>query len=310
MSAECPNGHVFHFSPDGKVPIFQSLAEGESEYSIIDAAIKHDNAFKWLYKTFKTDEKSVRQGLVDRLDLSPGMRVLIVGAGSCEDLPFVAASLNARGEIHCQDISAQMLLEGIKRHKAGVDGEEITLSFSVSDVKSLPFQDQSFDAAYHFGGVNVFGDIRKGLSEINRVVVEGGKILICDEGVAPWLLNSEFGRMMAINNPLYGSMVPMDSLPDTITDAEVSWILQGCFYVIQFRASHKQIEIDVDVPHIGSRGGSIRTRYYGQLEGINPEIKTRIYAEAQRRSISRVEFIEKLLLQGFEQLPKTDSDAQ
>jgi ubiquinone/menaquinone biosynthesis C-methylase UbiE len=309
-AAECANGHVFHFAPNTKIPVFQTLSEGASEYSIIDAAIKHDNAFKWLYQTFQTNEKELRQGLVDRLSLRPGMKVLIVGAGSCEDLPFIVSALGGQGEIHCQDISAHMLLEGEKRHGRSVGGTEITLTFSVSDVKSLPFQDQTFDIAYHFGGVNVFGDIRRGLSEINRVVVDGGKVLISDEGIAPWLQNTEFGRMMTANNPLYGSVVPIDSLPDAVTQAEISWILQGCFYVIEFQSSHKQIKVDIDVPHVGTRGGSIRTRYYGVLEGISPEIKTKIYTEAERRNLSRVELLEKLLLQGLDTLPRADTDVE
>ena len=310
MSAKCTNGHTYPYALNTKIPIFQSLVEGESEYSIADAAQKHDNAFKWLYRTFKTDEKSVRQNLVDRLALKPGMKVLIVGAGSCDDLPFIVSALQGKGDVHCQDISAQMLLEGVRRHERCAEGSAVSLSYSVSDVKALPFQNETFDAAYHFGGVNVFGDIAQGLLELNRVVVEGGKILISDEGTAPWLQNTEFGRMMAVNNPLYGSKLPIDSLPPTVAQAKISWILQGCFYIIEFVSSHRDIEVDIDVPHVGIRGGSIRTRYYGQLEGISPEMKARIYEEAQRLKLSRVEFLERLLQSGLANLLPMTSDAE
>lgn len=308
-SAECSNGHAFRFAANSKVPVFQSLDEGESEYSIIDAAAKHDNAFRWLYQTFNTDEKKLRENLVGRLALKPGMKVLIAGAGSCDDLPFIVTALQGRGEVHCQDISSQMLLEGVRRHGNCAGGSAVSLSYSVSDVKSLPFADKTFDAAYHFGGVNVFGDIKQGMAELNRVVVEGGTVLISDEGTAPWLQNTEFGKMMAVNNPLYGSKLPIEELPATVSQAEISWILNGCFYVIEFKSSHKHIEVDLDVPHVGIRGGSIRTRYFGQLEGVSPEIKSKIYAEAQRLNLSRVELLERLLKNGLDAITSVESDA-
>jgi hypothetical protein len=79
----------------------------------------------------------------------------------------------------------------------------------------------------------------------------------------------------------------------------VAWELCNCFYVIEFTVSGVPLPIDIDVPHVGRRGGSIRTRYYGQLEGVDPGLKNRIYAQAEQLGISRVEFLESLLREGL-----------
>jgi hypothetical protein len=75
--------------------------------------------------------------------------------------------------------------------------------------------------------------------------------------------------------------------------------LSNCFYVIEFSVSDRPPPINIDVPHVGTRGGSIRTRYFGQLEGVDPDLRDRIYAQAERLGISRVEYIELLLRGGL-----------
>jgi len=49
------------------------------------------------------------------------------------------------------------------------------------------------------------------------------------------------------------------------------------------------------VVHAGKRGGSLRTRYFGQLEGVDPELRDRIFEKAAQAGVSRVEFIESVL---------------
>ena len=68
--------------------------------------------------------------------------------------------------------------------------------FCVSDATALPFATAAFDAAYHFGGLNLFPDIRRGIAEMTRVVKPGGRVVFGDEGVAPWLVDSQFGKIL------------------------------------------------------------------------------------------------------------------
>jgi SAM-dependent methyltransferase len=296
----CSKGHVFSYIPGTKVPLFACEAEDATEYTLEDATTIHDNALRWVFDTFGTDEPSLRKSLVSRLHLSKGNTILVTGAGTGNDLPFLAESLEGVGVIYAQDISKQMLMAGVDRYGSQQNALGVEIYFSVSDATNLPFGENVFDAAYHFGGLNLFPDIRKGVSEMNRVVKPGGRIVISDEGAAPWLKSTELGDMLIENNPLYEYEPPLSLLPDTAKSVNLSWELSNCFYVIEFTVSDTPPHINIDVPHIGKRGGSIRSRYLGQLEGVDPSLKDQVYAEAEKQGVSRVEYLERLLRKGLE----------
>lgn len=291
----CPNGHLFAFAPGSDVPVFASEPEGVNEYSQENAAEMHDNALRWVFATFQTDEEGLRERLIARIGLKKGERVLVTGAGAGNDLPYLTRALSGKGDIYAQDIAKEMLLAGVARYKTELAGSGVGLHFSASDATNLPFADGFFDAAYHFGGINLFPDIAKGMAEMNRVVKPGGNIVIGDEGMAPWLVDTELGRMLINNNPLYACTAPLSALPETARAVRLSWELSNCFYVIEFQASTEPLPVNIDVPHLGKRGGTIRSRYYGRMEGVDPALRDRIYEEAARRGMSRVAFLESAL---------------
>lgn len=296
----CPNGHFFSFIQDTDVPIFACEADNANDYAQEDAVIIHDNSFQWVFQTFGTDEATLRKNLVSRLDLSPGQTILVTGAGSGNDLPFIAKNLQGRGTIYAQDISKQMLMAGIEKYNSSFNELGVEVFFSASDATNLPFEDNFFDAAYHFGGLNLFSDIQKGIFEMDRVVKPGGQVLICDEGIAPWLKETELGKMLIKNNPLYAYEAPLSLIPQNARSVKLSWELSHCFYVIEFIVSDIALPIDIDVPHKGKRGGSIRSRYLGQLEGVDPALRDKVYAMAEKLDMSRVEYLERLLRAGCE----------
>lgn len=291
----CPSGHHFAFAPGTQVPIFASEPEGANEYSQENAAEFHDNALRWVFATFQTEEQDLRERLIARIGLKKGDRVLVTGAGAGNDLPYLVRALSEKGEIYAQDIAKEMLLAGLARHEKEMAGSGVTLHFSASDATNLPFADGFFDAAYHFGGINLFPDIAKGIAEMNRVVKTGGNVVIGDEGIAPWLVDTELGRMLINNNALYACTAPMSALPATARSVKLSWELSNCFYVIEFQASTDPLSVNIDVPHIGKRGGTIRSRYHGRMEGVDPALRDSIYKEAERRGMSRVAFLESAL---------------
>jgi ubiquinone/menaquinone biosynthesis C-methylase UbiE len=291
----CPDGHFFAYAHGTDVPVFASESEGSNEYSQENAAEFHDNALRWVFNTFQTDEEGLRERLIARIGLAEGGRVLITGAGAGNDLPYLVRALGGRGDIYVQDIAKEMLLAGLSRYKSELEETGVALHFSVSDATNLPFNDGFFDAAYHFGGINLFPDIAKGIAEMNRVVKSGGNVVIGDEGLAPWLVGTELGRMLINNNALYGCTAPLEALPATVRNVKLSWELSNCFYVIEFQASTEPLPIDIDVPHIGKRGGTIRSRYFGRMEGVSPGLRDRIYEEAERLGMSRVAFLESAL---------------
>jgi ubiquinone/menaquinone biosynthesis C-methylase UbiE len=281
--------------PGTDVPVFASEPEGANEYSRENAAEVHDNALRWVFNTFQTTEDDLRERLVARIGLKKGQRMLITGAGAGNDLPYLVRALGGDGDIYVQDIAKEMLLAGVSRYEAELAASGVRLHFSVSDATNLPFADGFFNAAYHFGGINLFPDIATGIAEMNRVVKPGGNIVIGDEGLAPWLVKTELGRMLVNNNNLYACGAPLEALPVTARSVKVSWELSNCFYVIEFQASTEPLPVNIDIPHLGKRGGTIRSRYFGRLEGVDPNLRDQIYEEAERRGISRVAFLESAL---------------
>ena len=301
LACECPGhqGGLVPFAPGTTTPVFECQAAEADEYNVANAAQIHDNALKWLFETFKTTEADLRLNLVRRLKLSPGHRVLITGAGAGNDIPFVIDALGGSGEVYSQDYSKEMLLWGEQRARQKHRARGVSLFFCVGDALRLPFRNDFFDAALHFGGINLFPDKRVAIKEMDRVVRPAGRIVIGDEGVAPWLKGTDQANILANYTALYANDPPLELLPVTAREAELSWELSNSFYVISFTVGREPLPFDIDVPHVGRRGGSMRTRFYGQLEGVDPRLKTEVFAEAERQGVSRVELIERLLRAGL-----------
>jgi ubiquinone/menaquinone biosynthesis C-methylase UbiE len=172
---------------------------------------------------------------------------------------------------------------------------------NVSDLAALPYKSDFFDVVFHFGGINLISNKAKALSEMVRVAKDFGQIAISDESVGPWLRNSTFGKMMINNNSLWSAEIPLDILPTNINKVKVEYLLENCFYFISFVKDPKFPNIDLDVRHIGPRGGSIRTRYFGKIEGIDPLLKEAVRKTAIAKGMSEVDWLEITLRKEIQQ---------
>lgn len=291
------NLHEDTFEIKNGVPDFtwpKDLAQIEidtrNEYETI--ASIYDSIADFPFKTFNENEVDIRTKMIDKLNIKQGDKVIEVGCGSGRGSQIIAERLNGKGLLVLQDLSPAFLSEAIKKFK----NVELDVEYSVASACYLPFPDNYFDAAHHFGGLNVFGDIKRALLELARVVKPGGKVLVGDESIAPWLRNTDFGKIVMNANAMYSHHIDMALLPTCAENVKLEWIMKGSFYTIEFTVSELMEPIaNFDVPIPGKRGGTFNKRYYGVLEGIDPLLKDKISNEAMRLNISVVDYIESVL---------------
>jgi SAM-dependent methyltransferase len=261
----------------------------QAMYNSPHASDIYRNFLDWLFESFDVREGEFRRSLLAHLKLAPGQRVLVTGCGLGEDLPIIAEAVGPQGAVYAQDLAKRMVLAARERYPAGLQAPR----FSVGDAMELPFADGFFDAVFHFGGINLFGDMKRAVAEMARVTRPGGRVVFGDEGVAPWLRDTEYGRAAIANIPLWQSPIPLDALPYGIEDVHCTWVLGQCFYVVDFATAPDGPRMNIDVPHKGRRGGSVRTRYYGQLEGVTPQAKQLAVEAAARDGLSLHEWLDR-----------------
>lgn len=287
------------FSRGVEYSLFSAQARGVNEFSIENAAAIHDNAMNWLHQVHGTNEHQFRGDLVNRLS-SPNkdeMLILVTSCGAGNDLPYLF-SRYPNALFYVQDFAEEMLISAIERNM-GILNDGFKAIFFVGDAASLPLEDDLFDLVFHFGGINLFEDVASGVREMYRVTKIGGEVFFGDEGMSPPMYNDVFSEILLKNNPLYRSTPPLEHLPAQVANLRIEYIFHGCFYLVDF-IKVAELEINLDVFHQGRRGGSLRTRFYGELEGVNPDLKTRIYEAAESEGVSYVRFLETLLENGLE----------
>jgi ubiquinone/menaquinone biosynthesis C-methylase UbiE len=259
---------------------------------------RYKNELEWLYETFGTDNKTFRHKNIELLNLQPGNNVLITACGLGSDILPILEAIGPTGSLFVQDLAAEMVYESARSIRSlGIQAQNIF--FSISDAQKLQFRDGYFDAVFHFGGINLFENIQSAISEMSRVVKFGGKVVFGDESVAPWLRNTDYGRAVIKNNSLWEISTPIALLPENAIDVNLTWTLGNCFYLISFTVSQNGPYINMDVKHKSPRGGTIRTRYFGQLEGVSPRLIQLISEEAKHRKISVHDLLEKFINDGL-----------
>jgi len=281
-----------------KVPIFSKQETGANEFSMASAAELHKNAMNWLHQTHGTTDKYLRETLVASIPLDDQSQVkivLVTGCGEGKDLPYLFKRY-PEATFYVQDIALEMLSSAIETHSELINAANVF--FWLGDACDLPFKNGFFDLVYHFGGINLFSSPKKGVEEMHRVGKIGGAILFGDEGVAPFLHNSEIAKVLIKNNSLYNCSAPISYIPPYATDFKLQYLFNNCFYLVTYKKSDSH-NINLDVKHLGRRGGSLRSRFYGELEGIDDGLKRSLYEIAEKLGISRVELLERLLSQGI-----------
>ena len=265
----------------------KEITKNEELYQGDDVNLRYRNFLDWLFETFRTSEESFRLHLIGELGLQQGSRILITGCGNGDDIEAFCKYSHLKNldlKIHAQDLSRSMVEFSLKRFSS--NNCLSLIEVNISSATNLPYQDNIFDTVFHFGGLNYMSDPKKAIHEMTRVVKNSGRVAFIDESIAPWLRDSEYGRMMIENNSLWSAKLPLDYLPFNANNVLMKFVLENCFYFILFDKDISFPDVDFDVEHLGPRGGSIRTRYFGKLEGVTESAKKSAIRKASENSTS------------------------
>jgi len=299
---------------DGEIVSGVLISEGGMEYPINDGVPdftyppqlpeKDENARAFydgrgdaydanLHLTFDThgeDENKIRNKFVDALELKPSSRVLEVAFGTGRDSEIIASRLGRDGQLCLTDISSEMLSRGQKR----LAGVAVPTAYCLSNATYLPYPDRYFDAVYSFGALGEFSDIKSSLAEMVRVSKVGAKIVVGDESIPPWLRETEFAKILITTNKQFLVKVPLEEMPVEARAVCLRWVIGGVFYLIDFKVGDSEPKGNFDIEIPGIRGGTLRTRYFGQLESVTPETKRLIARAREKRGISMHQWLEEV----------------
>lgn len=208
-----------------------------------DAYQRYDRGVTWVFESLNSDENINRQKMCSLLHLKPGMKVLEVGAGTGKDSELIIKAISPDGEAFLSDLSPKML----QLAKQRLQPENVDINYFIANGTYLPFEDNTFDAVFHFGGINTFAERKEAFEEFNRVAKVGARIVVGDESVPAWLREEPTYKTLMKANPMFADEVPLNDLPKNIENFELHWIFGFGYYVMGYNKSEKKPEVNVNL---------------------------------------------------------------
>ena len=146
-----------------------------------------NNWQKW-WRTIERGAEKVSRWLLELAAIKPGSKVLDIATGIGEPAITAANQVGNSGHVLATDISPQMLslakqravslgLRDVIKFKEG-DVETIDLpssTFKEGDVETIDLPSSTFDAVLCRWGLMFLPDLKAGLSNIYRSLIEGGQ---------------------------------------------------------------------------------------------------------------------------------------
>jgi ubiquinone/menaquinone biosynthesis C-methylase UbiE len=218
----------------------------KEQLSYNDAYQRYDRGVAWVFESLNSEEAVVRKKMIALLNLKPGMKVLEVGAGTGRDSEYIINEIAPNGEAFLSDLSPNMLRLAKQRLKS----DKVKINYFIANGSYLPFEDNTFDAIFHFGGINTFAERKQAFAEFNRVAKVNAKIVVGDESVSPWLRNEPSYQTLIKANPMFADEVPLEDLPKNIDDFQLNWIFGFGYYVLSFTKTEvlPKVNVDLQIP--------------------------------------------------------------
>lgn len=151
--------------------------------------------------------------------------ILDIATGTGDFALLAAKMLHPRHLIGV-DISEGMMQ--IARKKAEQTPENDILSFQKEDCMQLSFNDETFDAVTAAFGIRNFQDLKKGLSEMHRVLKDGGHLSIIELTTpVSFPMKQLFKLYSHTVLPIYGKMISKDTSAYSYLTATIEAFPQG-----------------------------------------------------------------------------------
>ncbi|WP_136248364.1 class I SAM-dependent methyltransferase [Halomonas borealis] len=117
--------------------------------------------------------RRARREALAQVPWRPGMRVLLVGAGTGLDLPWLPHDI----ELHATDLSPAML----RRLEQRAASQALDVRATVMDGEALDYPDAHFDVVVMHLILAVMPDPARGLAEAHRVLADDGRLCVMDK---------------------------------------------------------------------------------------------------------------------------------
>ncbi len=151
-------------------------------------------------------DRSWRRFAVNQLPKKKGALFLDMATGTGDVAIEIVKLLPPDTRVIGIDFSDQMLKLGKKKIKETGFQNQIDLLFG--DITALPYGNKTFDAAIIAFGIRNIPDYRKGITEMTRVLKDGGKIVILEfTSIQGWFFKWLFRLYLKSILPVLGGII-------------------------------------------------------------------------------------------------------
>jgi len=127
---------------------------------------------KW-WKTTEIAGENISKRMIELADIKQNFRVIDVATGLGEPAVTAARQVGNNGRVLAIDLSARML--SVAKERAISLGFQNVIEFQEGDIETIDLPVVTFDAALCRFGLMFFPDLRLGLSNIYKSLVDGGR---------------------------------------------------------------------------------------------------------------------------------------
>jgi len=211
--------------------------------------VKQSMRSAWMAGDFGVIARTIAAGaeaFVDRLNFTPGTRVLDIACGTGNTaLPLARLGVHVTGV----DIATNLLAQARERAAS----EHLNITFDEGEAEQLPYVDASFDAAISMFGAMFAPRPELVASEFARVLKPGGRLAL-----ANWTPASFTGRTFRVSSR-FGAPSPFAPPTAWGNEATVQARLAPHFDNIQTRV----ISIAFDLPYDPAGTVAFFRKYFG-----------------------------------------------